>query len=80
MRNTTASNSTTVAATPGAGQQAGTGTQGQGQGQGQSAATQTAWWQAFDWRILLLVTGGLSVAFTLIFMGFEALRGRPKNP
>jgi mono/diheme cytochrome c family protein len=69
MRNntTTTSNSTT---------QVGTG-QGQGQGQGQSQ--QTAWWQTFDWRILLLIFGALSISFTLIFMGFESLSRRPKK-
>ncbi len=59
-------------------------TQGQGQGQGQGrgtnqTSTTTAWGQAFDWRILLLITGGLSVAFTLIFMGYEALKQKPKQ-
>ncbi len=59
-------------------------TQGQGQGQGQGRGTNqtstiTAWGLAFDWRILLLITGGLSVAFTLIFMGYEALKQRPKQ-
>ncbi len=48
-----------------------------GQGQGQGAATQSAWWQTLDWRVILLVTGGLSIAFTLIFMGMESLRNRP---
>jgi mono/diheme cytochrome c family protein len=78
--NTTGSNSTSAAAGQAAGQQSGTGTQGQGhaQGQGQAAQSQPTWWQTLDWRILLLITGGLSVAFTLIFMGFEALR--PKKP
>jgi hypothetical protein len=78
--NTTGSNSTSAAAGQAAGQQSGAGTQGQGhaQGQGQAAQSQPAWWQTLDWRILLLITGGLSVALTLIFMGFEALR--PKKP
>lgn len=49
----------------------------QGQGQGQAQSQQTAWWQAIDWRILLLLTGGLSIAFTLIFLGFESLHRRP---
>ncbi|MFZ5882136.1 MAG: c-type cytochrome [Chloroflexota bacterium] len=54
--------------------------QGQGQGQGQGQTQTPAWWQTLDWRILLLVTGGLSVAFTLIFMGYEALRNKkPKD-
>jgi mono/diheme cytochrome c family protein len=77
---TTASSSAGAAAGQAAGQQSGAGTQGQGhaQGQGQAAQSQPSWWQTLDWRILLLITGGLSVAFTLIFMGFEALR--PKKP
>ncbi|MBI5296426.1 MAG: c-type cytochrome [Chloroflexi bacterium] len=72
MRNTT--NATASGST----QQMNANVQGQGQGQGQ---TQTpAWWQTLDWRILLLITGGLSVAFTLIFMGYEALRNKkPKD-
>ena len=77
-------NNTSTTTTQGTG--AGTGSQGQGQGQvkgqGQAASqtsTTTAWWQAFDWRILLLITGGLSVAFTLIFMGYEALKPKPKQ-
>ncbi len=53
--------------------------QGQGQGQGQAQQTTTAWWQTFDWSILLLIFGVLSISFTLIFMGFESLRRRPKN-
>ncbi len=54
--------------------------QGQGQGQGQGQTQTPAWWQTLDWRILLLITGGLSVAFTLIFMGYEALRNKkPKD-
>lgn len=53
--------------------------QGQGQGQsgGQATAAQPAWWQVLDWRILILITGGLSIAFTLIFMGVESLRRAP---
>jgi mono/diheme cytochrome c family protein len=39
---------------------------GTGQGKG--------WWQLFDWRILLLGIGGLSIAFTLIFTGYSALK------
>ncbi len=77
--NTTAttSNSTTQQST-GQGTQSGTG-QGQGQGQGQSQQTTTAWWQTFDWSILLLIFGVLSISFTLIFMGFESLQRRPKT-
>ncbi len=51
--------------------------QGQGKGQGQGQGTGTPWWQAFDWRILLLIFGALSISFTLIFMGFESLRRKP---
>jgi mono/diheme cytochrome c family protein len=49
------------------------------QGQGKGQAQQTAWRQAFDWRILLLIFGALSISFTLIFMGFESLSRRPKK-
>lgn len=57
------------------------GAQQSGQVQGKGQAQQTAWWQAFDWRILLLIFGALSISFTLIFMGFESLSRRPKkNP
>jgi mono/diheme cytochrome c family protein len=68
MRN----NSQTTSQSGGQGTQSGT---GQGQGAG------TPWWQSFDWNILLLIFGVLSISFTLIFMGFESLRRRPKkNP
>ena len=70
-------NNTQTTTTSSGGQQ-GT-VQGQGQGQGQAQSQQTAWWQAIDWRILLLLTGGLSIAFTLIFLGFESLHRRPRN-
>ena len=69
-------NNTQTTTTPSGGQ--GT-VQGQGQGQGQAQSQQTAWWQAIDWRILLLLTGGLSIAFTLIFLGFESLHRRPRK-
>lgn len=55
------------------------GTQQSAQGQGKGQAQQTAWWQAFDWRILLLIFGALSISFTLIFLGFESLQRRPKK-
>jgi hypothetical protein len=55
------------------------GTQQTAQGQGKGQAQQTSWWQAFDWRILLLIFGALSISFTLIFMGFESLSRRPKK-
>jgi hypothetical protein len=69
MRNTTTT--TSNAATQG--------TQQSAQGQGRGQAQQTSWWQAFDWRILLLIFGALSISFTLIFMGFESLSRRPKK-
>jgi mono/diheme cytochrome c family protein len=74
MRNnttTTTSNSITQPSTQG--------TQQSAQGQGQGRQTSSAWWQAFDWRILLLIFGALSLSFTLIFMGFESLQRRPKK-
>lgn len=62
-------------------------TQGQGQGAGQghgqgpaAPIAQANWWQVIDWRILLLAFGALSIAFTLIFMGYEALKQKPKQP
>lgn len=66
--------------TQGTGQTSTTG-QGQGQGQGQTAQTaaQPNWWEIVDWRILLLAFGGLSIAFTLISMGVESLKKRPKQ-
>ena len=74
MRNNTSTTTT------GQGQSQSTGT-GQGQAQGQGQQTTTAWWQVFDWRILLLIFGALSISFTLIFMGLESLRRTPKkNP
>ena len=51
---------------------------GQGAGQGQ-AQTSTNWWDAVDWRVVLLAFGALSVAFTLISMGVESLKRRPKS-
>jgi mono/diheme cytochrome c family protein len=57
--------------------QTGTTQQSTGTRQGQGKAF--GWLQSFDWRILLLALGGLSVSFTLIFMGFESLRRRPKK-
>lgn len=68
MRNNTSTSGGSTSVTQGAG----VGAQGQGQAQG-GRANQTAWWQILDWRILLLITGALSVAFTLIFMGYETL-------
>jgi len=70
--------SATTTQNQGQGQGQGAG-QGQGQGQGQAQQTTTAWWQTFDWKILLLIFGALSVSFTLIFMGFESLRNLPKK-
>lgn len=64
----------TSATTVGQGQAQSQSTTGQGQVQGQGQQTTTAWWQIFDWRILLLIFGALSISFTLIFMGLESLR------
>ncbi|MDO9301070.1 MAG: c-type cytochrome [Anaerolineales bacterium] len=64
-------------ATQGQGQAQSQQGQGQGQGQGQAQSQPTEWWQTFDWRILLLAFGALSISFTLIFMGFESLRRKP---
>ncbi|MBN1304927.1 MAG: c-type cytochrome [Anaerolineales bacterium] len=50
-----------------------------GTGQEQAAYTtaqETSWRKDLDWRILLLATGGLSIAFTLIWLGFAALKGK----
>lgn len=44
------------------------------QGQGQAPSQQTEWWQAIDWRLLLLAFGVLSIAFTLIVAGYSALK------
>jgi mono/diheme cytochrome c family protein len=78
-------NTTTTTTTAGQGQSAQATPQAQGQdqnaGQGQGQSQQTtppSWWQTFDWSILLLIFGVLSISFTLIFMGFESLRNRPK--
>jgi hypothetical protein len=46
---------------------------------GQGRQISTIWWQTFDWRILLLIFGALSISFTLIFMGFESLRRTPNK-
>jgi mono/diheme cytochrome c family protein len=40
----------------------------------QTLTTQTEWWQAIDWQILVLIGVALSIAFTLISIGFSALR------
>ncbi len=58
-------------AAPGQGEGQG---QGQGQGRGQTTTQQTEWWQTIDGRIILLAFGGLSIAFTLIFAGYSALK------
>jgi mono/diheme cytochrome c family protein len=63
---------------PAQGQGGGAG-QGQGQGHAAQPVTQSNWWQVIDWRILLLAVGALSIAFTLILMGVESLRKRPKK-
>jgi len=46
------------------------------QGHAAQTTVPTNWWQVIDWRILLLAVGALSIAFTLIFMGIESLKGR----
>jgi mono/diheme cytochrome c family protein len=48
-------------------------------GQGQAQFQQASWWRTFDWRILMLIFGALSISFTLIFMGYESLQRRPKK-
>ena len=52
---------------------------GQGQGGGAGQSQTSNWWQVVDWRIVLLAFGALSVAFTLISMGVESLRKRPRD-
>ncbi len=51
--------------------------QGQGGGGGQSQTS--SWWNVIDWRIVLLAFGSLSIAFTLISMGVESLKKRPRD-
>ena len=41
---------------------------------------QTSASNALDWRVLALIAGGLSVAFTLIAMGFSFLRSTRQHP
>lgn len=74
--NTTTTTGQSAATTQSQGQGQG---QGAGQGKGQAQQNTTAWWQTFDWKILLLIFGALSVSFTLIFMGFESLKNLPKK-
>lgn len=67
------SSTTTTTPSQAAGQGMG---QAQGAGQPHSQAATPGWWQAIDWRILLLAVGALSIAFTLMFMGIESLQAR----
>jgi hypothetical protein len=59
-------------------QEAATGGGGQGQGQGgppwMEEQVQTSEFEAFDLRVLALIAGGLSVAFTLMAIGFSSLK------
>jgi hypothetical protein len=56
------------------GQGAGQGS-GQGAGQNQPQATSTeTWWQALDWKVIILITTGLATAFSLILMGYSSLK------
>jgi hypothetical protein len=51
---------------------------GQGQGRGgppwAQEQAQTSESEALDWRVLAMIAGGLSVAFTLIAIGFSSLK------
>jgi mono/diheme cytochrome c family protein len=63
----------------------GGGGQGQGQGRGQGAGmqeqAQASTTEALDWRILALIAGALSIAFTLVAMGVSSLkRARQEAP
>jgi mono/diheme cytochrome c family protein len=54
-----------------------------GQGGGPAWAqeqTQTPITDALDWRMLALIAGGLSLAFTLIAIGFSSLRRASQGP
>jgi hypothetical protein len=55
---------------------AGGGSGGQGQGGPAWAQEQAQMSEsdALDWRVLALIAGGLSLAFTLITMGFSSLK------
>ncbi|MBN1450419.1 MAG: c-type cytochrome [Anaerolineales bacterium] len=57
---------------------------GGGQGQGgppwRQEQTQASEPEALDWRVLALIAGGLSIAFTLIAIGFSSLKRTRKNP
>ncbi len=66
--------------------QPGTDAQGQGQASGetggppwsQTAAPQPSWLETADWPVIILITGGLAIAFTLISMAIAALK-KPKQ-
>ncbi len=42
-------------------------------------STTTQWWQSLDWRILLGLTALLAIAFTLISMGYTAIKKTGKT-
>lgn len=50
-----------------------------GRGIGQNATGQAATQSVLDWRALVLIGVILSIAFSLIFMGRDALRHVPKK-
>ena len=66
-------------------QEAASGSGGSGGGQGQGGPpwaqeqAQTSAVDALDWRVLVLIAGGLSVAFTLIAMGLSSLKRSRKS-
>mgnify|MGYP001122526481 CR=1 FL=1 len=79
----------TIAPTAQATHQPGADAQGQGQGQAsggtggpprsQATATpQPSWLETLDWPVVILITGGLATAFTLISMAVAALK-KPKQ-
>jgi len=47
---------------------------GTGEGGGFGAANEQAWWASLDWRIVLLVVGGLTLALSLIAVGYSTFR------
>jgi mono/diheme cytochrome c family protein len=54
--------------------------QGHGQGVGMQEQAQASTSEALDWRILALVAGGLTVAFTLVAMGLSSLKRTRQGP
>jgi len=61
-------------------QAAGAGGQGQGGPPWRQEQAQASEPDALDWRVLTLIAGGLSVAFTLIAIGFTSLKRTRKRP